>query len=459
MGGSATADHPSLAGAGPPPRRTPLGLRRLDRSHNPAPGIVAAAYEQAVTRQLTPVGAFYVAATPEAVKRVFLDNVANYPKSPLDRRLFATVFGDGLASREGEPWRTHRRIMAPAFAPPCAASYAPGMAIDVSAFQEAWDRAATAGDSIDAARDMSRLTLQIILHAMFSTDSAALGAIMEQSLDEAMAATRAGLGDFMPGLDRIRQRRREARVAAIFADLDLAVGRMVADREAAPGGADLLARLIAARDSETGAGMTAREVRDEVVTIFVAGHETTAAAMAWVWYLLSQHPQVEAKLHAELDAVLGGRAPGAEDLPKLVYARMVIEETLRFYPPSPGTSFRVALAEDVVCGVKIPKGAMVIVMPWVTHRHRAVWEEPNRFDPERFAPSKAAGRSRYAYIPFGAGPRVCIGASLAMTEMLIILASLAQRYRLTLSPGQEVEIHREITMRPKGGLPMMVTRR
>jgi cytochrome P450 len=283
--------------------------------------------------------------------------------------------------------------------------------------------------------------------------------MMERSLAGGMAATRVGLGDFVPGLDRIRQRAREARIAREFAELDAVVSRLIAEREAQPGGNDLLARLIAARDAETGIAMTAREVRDQVVTIFVAGHETTAAAMAWIWYLLSQHPAEGARLHAELDAVLGGRAPTAEDLPKLTYTRMVIDEALRIYPPAPGTSTRVALAEDEVCGRKIPKGAMVCVVPWVIHRHRSVWDNPERFDPERFSKAASEGRPRYAYIPFGAGPRVCIGASLAVSEMLIVLGTLAQRYRLTLPPGHQVDLQHQVTMRPRGGLPMIVSRR
>jgi cytochrome P450 len=248
-------------------------------------------------------------------------------------------------------------------------------------------------------------------------------------------------------------------MAGVFAELDAVVARLIAEREAQPGGSDLLSRLIAARDAETGIGMSAKEVRDQVVTIFVAGHETTAAAMAWIWYLLSQHPAEEALLHAELDTVLAGRAPSHEDLPRLPYTRMVIDEAMRLYPPAPGTSTRMALEADEICGVKIPKGAFVCVVPWITHRHKSLWDRPERFEPERFSKAASEGRPRFAYIPFGAGPRVCIGASLATTEMVLVLASLAQRYRLTLAPGHQVEIHHQITMRPKGGLPMIVTRR
>ena len=458
MDGSTTANDPRLTGWGEPPRRAPFSLKRQDESQNAMPGIIAAAYEQPVIKQWSALGPFYVVSAPEGIKRVFLDNVANYPKTDMERKFFSAVFGDGLLSSEGETWRAHRRTMAPSFSPPSVASYAPSMAEETLAFFSRWDQTPQ-DEPIDVARDMSRLTLQIISRAVFSTDGSALGEMMETALGGAMAGIRIGVGDFMPVLDGLRQKAREKRIAGVFAELDAVVARLIAEREAQPGGSDLLSRLIAARDGETGVGMTAREVRDQVVTIFVAGHETTAAAMAWIWYLLSQHPAEEARLHAELDTVLAGRAPSHEDLPNLPYTRMVIEEAMRLYPPAPGTSTRMALAADEVCGMKIPKGAMVCVVPWITHRHKTLWERPERFEPERFSKAASEGRPRFAYIPFGAGPRVCIGASLAMTEMMIVLAALAQRYRLTLAPGHEVEIHHQVTMRPKGGLPMIVARR
>ena len=458
MDGQATQPQPRLAGSGPPPLRPIWALKRPDDRHNPMPQIIQAAYEQAVVRQTSPIGAYYVVADPEGVKRVLLDNVANYPKTEMERRFFSVIFGDGLLSSEGETWRSHRRAMAPAFAPPSVAAYAPAMIEETLAFRDRWDQAPP-DEPIDVARDMTRLTLQIISRTMFSTDGSSLAQIMEDAVSGAMATLQVGLLDFVPGIDRLRVRARKKRVAQVFAELDAAVARLIAEREANPGGDDLLGRLIAARDAETGARMTAQEVRDQMITIFVAGHETTAAAMAWIWYLLSQHPAEEAKLHAELDAVLGGRAPTLEDLPSLPYARMVADEAMRLYPPAPGTSTRIALAADEICGVKIPKGAYITVIPWVTHRHRKLWERPERFEPERFAKAASAGRPRFAYLPFGGGPRVCIGASLALSEILIVLAVLAQRYRLALAPGHEVELRHQVTMRPLGGLPMIVTRR
>lgn len=457
MNGTVEIDAPKLAGSAPPPLKVRWHLKRPDDRQNPLPTIIATAYEQPVVRQTSPVGAFHVIADPEGVKRVMLDNVANYPKTPLERRFFSAVFGDGLLSSDGETWRAHRRTMAPSFSPANVAAYVPGMAEETLALQAQWDQAPA--EPIDIARDMTHLTLRIIARAMFSADGASLGEVMERSVAGAMATLRPGLGDFIPIVDKLRARALQRRIGTVFAELDAAVARLIAERERSGGGDDLLARLIAARDDETGAGMSAQEVRDQILTIFVAGHETTAAAMAWIWYLLSQHPGAEAKLHAELDAVLCGRAPTNADLPKLVYTRMVIDEAMRFYPPAPGVSTRVALQADEVCGVRIPKGGYVVLSPWVTHRHRRYWDHPDRFDPERFSKAAAEGRPRFAYIPFGAGPRVCIGASLAITEMTVVLAVLAQRYRLALAPGRKVELLHRITMRPLGGLPMTVTRR
>ncbi len=458
MDGTLDVVAPKLAGSGAPPEHNRWRFSRADDRQNPMPSIIAAAYEQPIVRISTPIGPYHLAADPEGIKRVMLDNVANYPKLGVERRLFSAIFGQSLVTTEGETWRAHRRTMAPSFSPGSVTAYLPDMAAEAEAFAPRWDQSAT-GEPVDVARDMTQLTLRIIARTMFSADGAAVGAVMERAVADGMAAMRPGLGDFVPLINRLTARAREQRMSAVFAELDGAIARLIAERERTGGGEDLLARLIAARDDETGAELSAREVRDEVLTVFLAGHETTAVAMSWIWYLLSQHPWAEAKLHAELDAVLGGRTPSAADLPRLVYTRMVVEEAMRLYPPSPGMNTRSALEADEICGARIPKGGLVVINPWVTHRHRRLWDQPERFDPERFSKAASQGRPRFAYIPFGAGPRVCIGASLAMTEILVILAVLAQRYRLALAPGHVVELQHHVTLRPLGGLPMLIARR
>jgi cytochrome P450 len=222
---------------------------------------------------------------------------------------------------------------------------------------------------------------------------------------------------------------------------------------------DLLDRLIAATDDETGFRMTDDEVRDEVIIIFLAGHETSALAATYVWYLLSLHPEEEAKLHAELDAVLGGRVPGYDDLEKLSYTRMVIDEAMRLYPPAPMLTGRSAREVDEICGRPIAKGTEIAILPWVVHRHRTLWDDPDRFDPERFTPERSATRPRFAYLPFGGGPRICIGAQLALTEVSLLVATMAQRYRLKLVPAQDIVLLHRVTLRPRNGIRMRLERR
>jgi cytochrome P450 len=245
---------------------------------------------------------------------------------------------------------------------------------------------------------------------------------------------------------------------ALMRDFDRAMFQLI-DARMKPGAdtnRDLLDRLIASRDEESGTGMSAREIRDQVLTIFVAGHETTALALMWTWYVLSMHPEHEAGMHAELGAVLGGRDPEWPDVAKLVYTRMILQESMRQYPAVHTLAFRRALKDDVLCGMPIPKGSLVTIIPWLIHRHRTLWDNPDRFDPERFTPEAIARRDRLAYLPFGFGPRICIGASFAMTEAMLILATLAQRFRLRVAPGCRVEPRAVFTLHTKNGMQMTV---
>ena len=219
---------------------------------------------------------------------------------------------------------------------------------------------------------------------------------------------------------------------------------------------DLLGMLMAARDEGASQGMGDRQLRDEVITIFIAGHETTARLLTWVFYLLDRHPEVEARLRGELTVALGGRTPTMADLPNLACTRRVVDETLRLYPPVWITN-RQALAEDGVMGYRIPAGALVSISPYAAHRHPAFWTDPERFDPERFSPEQAAGRHRFAYLPFGGGPRQCIGNTFALTEAVLVLATVAQRYQLHLPPNSRVEVVPQATLQPRGGLPMLAT--
>jgi cytochrome P450 len=455
-------DGPALAGSdlvmpqGYPARwlRRRASRKPLAFSHIPGEVYVRPFYRQ---RHLT--GRYVWLNDPAAIKRVLVDNVANYPKTALELRFFASMLGAGLFSTEGDIWRRHRRIMASSFDPRSVAGYAPTIAATVEAHLAAWDaRGAGAGATFDVMQDMTGLTLQIIARTMFSTGADHLAPLVDAAVRDGMAALNGNLLDLLPITGPARFTERERTMRRIFAPLDIALEALIAERErnlaSAPN--DLLTRLIAAKDTEGGAPLTAGEVRDEMITIFLAGHETTAVTMSWVWYLLSQHPAAEARLHAELDQVLGERAATAEDVARLPYARMVVEESMRLYPAAPGVSNRGALAADEVAGQKISRGDIMLISSWVLHRNPKFWDRPERFDPERFSPERSVGRPRFAYLPFGAGPHVCIGMGLAMTEAILILATLARRYRLELAPGQGVELQQLVTLRPRGGLRMVL---
>jgi cytochrome P450 len=396
---------------------------------------------------------------PDGVKHVLLDNAPNYAKPSLARRLVEPSLGKGILTSEGAVWRRQRRIMSPAFDRRSILSYTPVVTEEA---EEAARRWGTFGSSeIDIGAEMMRTTLAIICRTMFSTDSRdladRLALVFARSDRGALRFTDLlGLPDWLP----FPWRGRALMTRRLLAPFDAAVADLIASRTSARDGApkDLLTRLIEARDEETGQGMTAKEVRDQVVTIFFAGHETTSLALTWTWYLLSQHPAAEAKLHAELDAVLAGRTPRHEDMAALPYTRMVIEEAMRLYPPA-HTLSREALADDQVAGHPVRKGTMVTIAPWVIHRHRRLWERPQNFEPERFSPEQSAARARFAYIPFGAGPRICIGAAFAMMEATLILATLGQRYRPRLAPGQIIEPRALLTLRPRYAMKMIVEAR
>jgi cytochrome P450 len=401
----------------------------------------------------------FILNEPGAIRYVLLDNAANYTKSEVGRRLLEPGLGRGLLTSEGETWRRHRRIMAPSFDPRSVTGYAPIMIEVTQGLLEGWDALAD-GSELDAAAAMMHLTLHIISKAMFSSDSDEIVEAVEGGVNQYQTLVRPSLLDLLHFPQWFARLLAPLPTDGLFDEFDRKVDLLLTERGRAPDAEpkDLLARLVAARDSETGGGMTAKEVRDQVVTIFMAGHETTSLALSWTWYLLSQHPAVEQKLHRELADVLGGRTPRNQDIASLRYTRMVIEESMRLYPPA-HTTGRQPIKPDEILGHRIPAGAEVLIMPWLIHRKPQLWENPESFDPERFAPERAAERPRFAYIPFGAGPRICIGAAFAMTEAILILATIAQRYRLRLKAGHPIEPQGLITLRPRYGMQMILERR
>ena len=451
----------ALAGLAPPPLKPASFLEAIRASRGNAFEIIPLqAYEQPVYLSKTALGKLLMVNDPEGVRRILLDNVANYPKNGMEIEFFSAMFGEGLLSAPHAKWRTHRKVMAPSFGTRTVESYAPAMVETTVAFARHWDALPEFAE-VDIAEEMKSLTLKIICRTMFSSDADELAACSGEALDFAQASMEFGLLDVLPVIGPRRIKRTVAAIRAHFKGMDAAIYRLISEREKIRHEApkDFLTRLVAAKDPDDGVGLNAAEVRDEVITIFMAGHETTAVTMTWVWYLLSQHPLEEAKLHGELDTVLAGRTPTVEDLPNLPYTRMVIEEAMRVYPPAPGLSIRQANEADEVCGFRVTPGLQVMISPWVLHRHRRLWDNPELFDPTRFTKEASEKRARFAYLPFGGGPRVCIGATLAMTEATLILAVLAQRFRLRLKERQEIKLQARITLRPKNGMMTILERR
>ena len=397
---------------------------------------------------------------PDAIRHVLVDNNKNYTKSRNYHGL-KLVLGEGLVTSEGDHWRRQRKLAQPAFHRDRLASFAQTMVADTSALLDRW--AAKDGEVMDVHAEMMRLTFRIVGRTLFSTDvegeseriGPAITVAMHHANDYAESLVRIPPWVPTPGNFRFKRAMR---------DLDELVLRIIGERRAAKGAGDaspslaagphdLLSMLMDARDEETRAQMTDRQLRDEVLTLVLAGHETTANLLTWTWYLLSKHPDAARRVYAEVRAVLGERKPALEDLPKLTYTTMVINESMRLLPPVWAFE-RQAIAADTLGGFDVPAGAIVGIAPYCLHRHPRYWENPEGFDPERFAQGRGEGRPRYAYLPFGGGPRQCIGNGFAMMEAQIILAMIAQRHRLELVAGHPVELEPTVTLRPKHGMRM-----
>jgi cytochrome P450 len=395
----------------------------------------------------------YIVNHPADIKRVLQEHHSNYNKDTVDYRLLQPLLGKGLLTNDGASWLHQRRLIQPAFHRHHLATFGTLMTDVTLAMLEQWREEVATGQPLDVAAEMMRLTFRIVGQALFAIDLGAEGdtvrgaiTTMNQTIVDSLYTP------FSPiGILTTRKRLRAA-----YRALDQVVQTIIAEHRRQPQETgDVLSRLLLARDEETGQGMDDQQVRDEVITLLVAGHETTSNALCWTWYLLAQHPVIEQHLHAELDEVLGGRVPTVEDLPRLPYSRMVIEESMRLYPPAWSFS-RNALAEDELGGYHVPTGSLILLCPYTTHRHPAFWEQPAVFDPLRFTPEHIASRPPYAYFPFGGGPRQCIGSAFALMEAQLILVTLAQRYRLCLGVQTCIEPEPLVTLRPRGGLPMLL---
>jgi cytochrome P450 len=400
----------------------------------------------------------YLILNPDLVREILVNRASDFPKSQRDYVILSKFLGDGLLTAEGEQHRRQRKLAQPAFHHKRIAAYGETMVEYAEDMVAEWQ----AGETRDITHEMYQLTLYIVAKTLFDADKARMvdfadkvGQAMHVLQDVTNRDYRRPIQwpQWLPTADnRARQRAK--------AILDDTIHTIVTERrqqETADKG-DLLSMLLLARDDD-GQEMDNTELRDQLVTIFLAGHETTSNALSWTWYLLSQNPEAEAKLHAELDEVLDGRLPTLADLPNLPYTNMVIKEAMRLYPPAWVLTGRTAIATTTLADYTIHQGADLMISPYVLHRNPTTFPDPERFDPERFTAEREKELHRYAYIPFGAGPRVCIGNSFAMMEAQLILATVAQRFRLRLAPDQQVELNAQITLSPLDGLRMMVEER
>lgn len=371
------------------------------------------------------------------------------------------ALGDGLLTSEGDFWLRQRRLIQPAFHRSRVAAYSPVMATRTREMLDRWGD----GEIRDVHRELMNLTLEIAAETLFGVSMGSEAANIHDALEILMAAntTPYRLYPMMRHLPTSANRRYSRAVK----ELDRVVYGIIAKRRArnlpsqavsdSPDTSDLLSRLIAAAD-EDGSRMTDRQLRDECITLLLAGHETTALALSWAAYLLAQHLESQEQLHAELDRALCGRSPSLEDLHRLPYTEAVVRESLRLYPPA-WLMPRLATEDMEIHGYRIRKGTSVIMSQWIVHRDPRWFVDPERFDPNRWSEEFARKLPRFAYFPFGGGPRICVGASFAMIEAVLLLASIAQRFRWSLASTEPVEPVATMTLRPKGGIRLAISRR
>jgi cytochrome P450 len=446
----------------PLPQPKPLGVLRLITSlwRNPLECWAQDHFDKPIVVGGLPFAHVVLVSDPRAIERVLLDNAGNYQKDALQRRVLSAGLGHGLLSAEGEQWRVQRRTVAPVFARRTIMDFAPQMLAAAEALVARWRQ--QDGAALDVAAEMTRLTLDVLERTIFSDG---LGRAPEEfrlamrtyfdTIGRIDAFDVIGLPASVPRFAHWRVRSTLRYFEAAIDDIIATRRRRMAEEPDAVA-RDILTLLLNALDPETGNRMAEIEVRSNILTFIAAGHETTANLLSWSLFLLSQSPQWRERVEAEAERELHG--PPATLGDRLVETRAVIEEAARLYPPIAAMS-RVALGPDDLAGTKVKRGSLVVIAPYVLHRHRLLWRDPNSFDPTRFLGDARHAIDRYAYIPFGAGARTCIGSVFALQEATLVLANIVKNFRLTLAPGAAVWPLLRVTLRPDNGLPMMIAQR
>jgi cytochrome P450 len=399
----------------------------------------------------------FAANSPEVIHDVLVANAASYYKSSSTKAVMAPLLGNGLFVNDGDSWRTQRKLVSPAFHHKRIAAYADLMVDYAQSVGKMWQD----GAEIDLEQFMTDYTIHVVSKSLFDAEVSGQETELREVIEQVLRSVDERLMTLFPTpmwVPSAKIRRYKAAIAR----LDELIYQIIADRRAGKTSGqnitdkgDALSMLLLSQD-EQGSGMTDKQVRDEVMTLFGAGHETTSRALTWTWYLLSQNPEVEQRFHDELQAVLGGRTPTLEDLAQLTYTEQIVKESMRLYPPAWVTT-RQAHQDTTLGGEPVKKNNVVIINIWGVHHNPNLYPDPWAFKPERFTPEFEKSLPKSAYLPFGNGPRVCIGNAFAMMEAKIALAVLGQRFKLSLKPGHPVEPQDMFTLRPKYGMQMHVT--
>ncbi|MFI7420408.1 cytochrome P450 [Nonomuraea sp. NPDC049684] len=437
---------------GPPPWAAPVLYRRLVGDRLALLSKATARYGDAVRMTIGPKS-IYLFNHPDHAKHVLADNSGNYRKG-IGLAEARRVIGDGLLTSDGERWRQQRRTIQPLFQNKRLAQQDTVLAEEAGRLVERL-RARVGGGPVDVAGEMTGLALGVLGRTLLAADLGAHGSIghafegvQDQAMFEMVTLAMVPLWLPLPLHLRFRRSRRE-----LYRVVDLLVDERLADPT---DGGDLLSLLIESTGLRKDPRAARQRLREELVTVLLAGHETTASTLSWAFHLLDRHPEVRERVRAEAVSVLGDRPPVYEDLRRLTYTAAVLEEVMRLYPPVWALT-RVAREDDEVGGYRVPAGADVLISPYTLHRHPAYWREPDAFRPERFEPGAPADRPRYAYIPFGAGPRFCVGNHLGMMEATFVLAMVTRELRLTGLPGRRAVPEAMLSLRVRGGLPMTVS--
>ena len=409
-------------------------------------------YGDVVRSRFLYVTAYFV-YNPADIETVLTTNAKSFRKAQsLRSPFFHRLVGNGLVTSEGDFWRRQRRLAQPAFHRQRISSYGDIMVQYAQRAIAQWED----GEQRNLAKDMTRLTLEIVVKTLFNSDVSQDADHVGQMLTSivkpfaSQATLKWILDNRLPTPDH-------RRYFNAVSEIDRIVFRIIAERRASGyDEGDLLSMLLQAQDDD-GTRMSDAQLRDEVMTLFLAGHETTALALSWSWYLLSSHPEAEKVFHAELDKVLGGRTPSVADMPKLKYTEMIAKEAMRLYPPAYAVG-REALEETEIGGFRVPKGTQLFAFQWVTHRDPRFFDDPAAFKPERWAGEAIEQLPKYAYFPFGGGPRQCIGNYFAMMEIVLLLATIGHRFRFELT-GEKVEVLPVLSLRPKSGIKVVVEKR